>query len=165
LRYSSCAVWSTAFLDSGPWAGKTYRLFVDTHGGKSGSGRILSLSDTNIKEMGRVAYGSAFEVVRCESRVQACPAASDVETLAQAYAKEDQSIDILNNGVLRFDFVQTLIDICPLWVSAVDCQVTIPEHASFAVALTFGADMPPLERAHSVKVCLTGTLKSQVEIG
>lgn len=165
MRIGSCSLWSTVYLYPGPLAERSFRLFVAQQGSKDGTGRLLSLSDTNMKESGRVPAGVAINVGRCQNKVRVCAAASDIEELAQVNGKEDQTEDIRNNGVLRFDFTQTVLDIGLLWMDSVELQVSIPANASFAVQLSFGSDAPRLERSHAVTVCLTGGYERLLEIG
>ena len=151
-----CSLWSTVFLEPGDLSGSTFRCFDVSLDTKSRSGRIFDAAATNMRESGRIA--APAKITSVIAKVFPCDAAADMERLAQAYAEDDPEtvFRIEETGVLLLDFTQTSLDIGPLWVRNFTVHADIPQYASFAVLLRFGASPLHIQRSYAVRIFLSG---------
>lgn len=105
VRVGEQALWSTTQLAIGAVASTAARVF-STPIGQQGQGfaAALSLAETNLKEGGRIPAGLAYDTFGVACVVQGIaalgPGTADIQT-------------IYKNGVLSWDFLQTVIDIAP----------------------------------------------------
>lgn len=86
--------------------------------GQVGQGFVaaLSIAETNLKEGGRVPSGVAYDVfgVSCymiQSDGTADAGGDDLDVPINALAPITNLVNLLNNGVLSWDFTQTQVDI------------------------------------------------------
>jgi hypothetical protein len=122
FRYGEQTLWSTQLLASNSAiANASFRLFT-TPLGQQGQGFLnaLSIGETNLKEGGRIPNGIAYDVfgIACQVGVaEGQESAGTVAVLGAALdtaAEIDTLVDIQSNGVLKWDFTQTQVDIAPI---------------------------------------------------
>lgn len=117
FRYGEQAIWSTQSFFSGagtvPLASSSYRLF-STPIGQNGQGFApLSISETSLKEGGRIPAGVAFDTFGISCHIYF----GDGTTLnqpADTAGLIGELVNVQNNGVLAWDFLQTTVDISPI---------------------------------------------------
>ena len=119
FRFGEQSIWSTAFLPT-TIANTQTRIF-STANGQVGQGFTvaLSIAETNLKEGGKTPAGVAYDVFGVAAEIVSASAAADAlgVTVAQAAntaALVGDALNIQHNGVLSWDFTQTVIDICPV---------------------------------------------------
>jgi hypothetical protein len=119
FRYGEQSLWSTyAFAAGTPLANGSYRLF-QTQLGASGQGfAAMTIAETNLKEAGRIPAGIAFDAygISC-SVIQGTSPSPNTFVLATPTATPatiGNLINIINNGVLSWDFTQTQVDVAPI---------------------------------------------------
>lgn len=119
FRYGEQSLWSsqrhaaTANLANG-----TFRLFT-TPLGQVGQGFAtgLTIAETSLKEGGRIPAGVAFDAYGVSCLVACGLTANAALTLATPVNTTETIVDLINvqnNAVLSWDFVQTAVDIAPL---------------------------------------------------
>jgi len=120
FRYGEQAIWSTAaFQPAAPLANTTTRLF-STQIGQTGQGFTpMTIAETSLKEAGRIPAGVAFDVFGISCHVyQGVSGGEGIITSLATPTDDDISIgnllNVLNNGVLSWDFTQTTVDISPV---------------------------------------------------
>lgn len=119
FRFGEQSIWSTQFLPlATAIASGSYRLFSTPIGGVGqGFTNQLSIAETNLKEGGRVPAGVAYDVFGVAAQVMAGGAATDAGpvtfgTAINSPANVANLVNIIQNGVLSWDFTQTQVDIC-----------------------------------------------------
>jgi hypothetical protein len=124
FRFGEITIWSTQFhsattaLQSG-----TFRLFSTPIGNQGqGFANALSITETNLKEGGRVPSGVAYDVFGVATQVLDSTGPTDVagNTLSNPIVAPGIVADLLNvvnNGILSWDFTQTQVDICPVMLA------------------------------------------------
>ena len=112
FRFGEQTIWSTLQLAAVAPASSTNRLFT-TPIGQQGQGltAAASIAETNLKEGGRVPSGVAYDVFGVSCHIQS-GAAGNVPLDTQALIGD--LINVQNNGVLSWDFTQTVVDIAPV---------------------------------------------------
>jgi hypothetical protein len=100
-------------------ANTTNRMFVTQLGGSGqGFAQGLSVSETNLKEAGRIPSGQAYDVFGVATQVMAWNptdgAGTIVAPITNAALATSGLATIINNGVLSWDFTQTKVFICPM---------------------------------------------------
>lgn len=122
FRYGEQTIWSSQFFGGTvALANSTSRLFSTQQGQVGqGFGAALSIAETNLKESGRVPSGVAYDVfgVACQF-LQAGAAADAVNPGTLATPVDNDAtignlLNVINNGVLTWDFTQTQVDIAPI---------------------------------------------------
>ena len=118
FRYGEQTIYSSQMLQAGAIANSSFRLFA-TPQGQVGQGftNALSISETNLKEGGRAPAGVGYDIFGVSAMVILASAANDTGTLNTAIDTQANVQSLLNqiqNGVLSWDFTQTLIDIAPM---------------------------------------------------
>jgi hypothetical protein len=119
FRYGEQSLWSTQLHNAGAaLANGTFRLFT-TPLGQVGQGfpTGLTIAETSLKEGGRIPAGVAFDAYGISCLVAGGLVANSVLTLATPVNTAEtigDLINVQNNGVLTWDFVQTQVDIAPL---------------------------------------------------
>lgn len=120
FRYGEQSIWSTVLLPQAAIASSINRLFSTAIGGTGqGFTRALTIGETNIKEGGRIPNGVAYDVFGISAHIMAGSAANDnagndFDTTINTDGQIQNLTDLLNNGVLTWDFTQTQVDIAPL---------------------------------------------------
>lgn len=123
FRFGEITLYSTQCLSSGALANSANRLFASPLGSQGqGFTSSLTKSETNLKEGGRIPSGQAYDVYGVATQVMAgettlagtgsaaYPFNDDVATVAALQ-------NVVNNGVLSWDFTQTVVDICPIMLA------------------------------------------------
>jgi len=151
------------YIPPGPLAQSNARLFDYIRGQTTGSGRTLTLSDTNLRESGRRA--GALEVAVVEWSLRSVLPTEPLVELAQALREEDDIEEIKQHGVLQFDLSQALLDIGPLWLNRADIKVLFAAMSPFSVNVAFDPSAPVLNRELAITVFLNGLTTMPVEIG
>jgi hypothetical protein len=100
-------------------ANTTNRMFVTQLGGTGqGFAQGLSVSETNLKEAGRIPSGQAYDVFGVATQVLAWNpsdgAGTIVAPITSAALANSGLATAVNNGVLSWDFTQTKVFICPM---------------------------------------------------
>jgi len=122
FRYGEQTLWSTQLLASNSAiANASFRLFT-TPLGQQGQGFLnaLSIGETNLKEGGRITNGIAYDVFGIACQVGVAEGQESAGTVAvlgapiDTAAEIDTLVDIQSNGVLKWDFTQTQVDIAPI---------------------------------------------------
>jgi hypothetical protein len=118
FRFGEQSIYSTQLFVPGAIASTTNRMFTVPIG-STGQGftNALTIAETNLKEGGRVPSGVAYDVYGVACQILQSSAAADAGTFS--VAQDTQAlianlINIQNNGVLSWDFTQTVVDICPV---------------------------------------------------
>jgi len=185
VRVGEQALWSTCQLAIGGVASTTARVFSTPIGQTGqGYGAALSLAETNLKEGGRIPAGLAYDTFGVACVIQGA-AAVVTPTVADASV-------IYKDGVLSWDFLQTVIDIAPcsligaggglfaigsgaaateyvnnsnggLWVYRRH-PVALPANTTFNILLRFGSSAQPLVAVTNVKIVLVGAYRQAIEI-
>lgn len=102
-------------------ANSSFRLFA-TPRGQVGQGFVnaLTISETSLKEGGRVPSGVAYDVfaVACQfALTDGINDAGDIDVSLDTAAQINQLLSLQNNGVLSWDFTQTIVEICPVMLA------------------------------------------------
>lgn len=123
FRYGEITLYSTQGFAGGTalaTVGSSNRLFA-TGLGNAGQGfnTPLTLTETNLKESGRIPNGQAFDIYGVATQV--IGANSTLTTLDEPFNDAVATVqalqNVVNNGVLKWDFTQTSIDICPVMLA------------------------------------------------
>ena len=187
-RYGELTVWSTfRFAAGAAIANSTNRLFT-TPRGQNGQGFApLTISETSIKEGGRVPSGLAYDVFGL-----ACEVSEGDMTAIQLQTEINDLVNIAHNGILQWDFQQTVIDICPVVLAGSGggafgalgnaaatgamnngngsvfmyrkSPVALPGNSTFSVQLVFGGNAAILNTQTDVRITMLGYYKSVIEI-
>lgn len=122
FRFGEITIWSSQMHQAGlPLQSGTFRLF-STPIGNQGQGftNALSITETNLKEGGRVPSGVAYDVFGVATQVLDSTATADTGTMSNPIVAPGIVADLLNivnNGILSWDFTQTQVDICPVMLA------------------------------------------------
>ena len=132
FRFGEITLYSTFAQGVGALANTSNRLFA-TPLGQTGQGFpvALTITETNLKEAGRIPSGQAYDVFGVAGQVMGWDQAND--TLDVPFADQPAGgagvapaaglgniadlQNVLNNGVLVWDFTQTQVFICPLMLA------------------------------------------------
>lgn len=121
-RFGEQTLWSTQFLATGALANGTFRLFT-TPLGQVGQGftAALSISETNLKEGGRIPSGIAFDCFGIAAQQIQTGTSTDTGTGSGTLVNNDNTIgnliNLQQNGVIQWDFTQTQVDVCPVMLA------------------------------------------------
>lgn len=123
FRFGEQTLWSSQFLaGASAVANGTFRLFT-TPLGQQGQGFAagMSISETNIKEGGRIPSGIAFDCFGIAVQQIATANQFDVGTNAgdpvNTAAEIGDLVNLQNNGVIVWDFTQTQVEVCPIMLA------------------------------------------------
>lgn len=121
FRFGEITLYSThMFPATTVLSNTTNRIFV-TPLGTNGQGYATSLTktETNLKEGGRIPSGQAYDVYGVATQVIGANAATTIQDLPfnDATATVQTLQNVVNNGVLSWDFTQTVVDICPVMLA------------------------------------------------
>lgn len=123
FRYGEISLYSTHGFPSGTALANSQNRIFTTPLGAQGQGYTTSLTktETNLKEGGRIPSGQAYDVYGVATQVLgATTLAGQIEFQNAAFNNESMIRDlqnIVNNGVLSWDFTQTNVDICPIMLA------------------------------------------------
>ena len=118
FRYGEITLYSTFnFAATTALANTSNRLFSVALGSQGqGYTRALTITETNLKESGRIPSGQAYDVYGVATQVLGSDGTfQDVSFNTGAQA--DALTNIVNNGALSYDFTQTKVNICPVMLS------------------------------------------------
>ena len=122
FRFGEQTIWSTQFHAAGATiASGTFRLFTTPLGQVGqGFGQALSIGETNLKEGGRVPSGVAYDVFGVACQVEESSTLNEQSSVATLNLPINSPeavgnlVNIIQNGILSWDFTQTQVDICPV---------------------------------------------------
>ena len=161
IRAASGSLWSCVYLPAGTiLAGSSFRLFDVPREKADRNGRVLGLTDTNMREASR--FGSAYNCTGVSWLIRPVGGESDMEKLAQSFGRS--AVDLIEeHGVLRWDFKQVSMDIGPLWAGpSLPQLMAIPEQETVNIVLSFGKRAPTLDLDHVVRVFVQGQFKVEM---
>jgi hypothetical protein len=120
-RFGEQTLWSTQFLAAGAVANGSFRLFT-TPLGQVGQGfaGALSISETNLKEGGRIPSGIAFDCFGIAVQPLQNGAGTDTADAGKAVNTDLSITNLLNlqqNAVVVWDFTQTAVEVCPVMLA------------------------------------------------
>lgn len=177
FRFDYRTMWSTFYFRRGDVLAHTSNFLFSTPLGQLNKGKneAFTISDTNMKEGGRVPSGQPVQVPFITCELIGLPSVTDI---------------IRTDGILRWDLTQTLIEIAPLgafkWdangqrgVYELPCALPkkdkkkvggmlLPGQTSFGVLLDFGSTPLTVKRLSSdarVRITLGAVLPNTIEIG
>ena len=122
FRYGEQSIWSTQFFDASAGAlavaSQSFRLF-STPIGQTGQGFTpMSISETSLKEGGRIPAGVSFDVFGISCHIYAGDDAAmpdtNFGTPTDTQALIGNLVNVQNNAVLSWDFLQTTVEISPV---------------------------------------------------
>lgn len=124
FRFGEITLYSThAFPASTVLANSANRIFT-TPLGAQGQGFTTGLTktETNLKEGGRIPAGQAYDVYGVAAQVLGADNTAGLagqmdEPFNDSVATVQTLQNIVSNGVLSWDFTQTVVDICPMMLS------------------------------------------------
>jgi hypothetical protein len=124
FRFGEITLYSThAFTAGTALANSTNRIFT-TPLGAQGQGYVTGLTktETNLKEGGRIPSGQAYDVYGVATQVIGATTDDDGNIDEQCVSFNNGSTitdlqNVVNNGVLSWDFTQTVVDICPVMLA------------------------------------------------
>lgn len=124
FRYGEITLYSThAFPFETALANGNFRIFT-TPLGAQGQGYVVGLTktETNLKEGGRIPSGQAYDVYGVATQILGATTnlAGNIDLQCEPFDTESTIRDlqnIVNNGVLAWDFTQTNVDICPIMLA------------------------------------------------
>lgn len=120
FRFGEITLYSTfGFIATTVLANTSNRVFATQLGGQGQgwpAGVPLTIGETNLKEAGRIPSGQAYDVYGVAGQVIGADATltNTDEPYNDAVATVQTLTNIINNAILRWDFTQTVVDICPL---------------------------------------------------
>lgn len=144
FRYGEIGLWSTFLFSAGTVLANTQNRIFSTALGGQGQGftRSLTISETSLKESGRIPSGQAYDVYGIATQI--IPVVNSTGKWNGTFADSALSASTLQNfvscGVLSFDFTQTRIVQCPIMMAGAGGGVygTVAT-ADAATPTTFGA--------------------------
>jgi len=175
FRYGEQSIWSTQAFDfNSVLANSQNRLFA-TPLGQQGQGFVgsLTIAETSLKEGGRIPAGVAFDVFGISCHVY-CGAATVGSTGSFAAPldtpeKIGNLQNVLNNGVLSWDFTQTTVDISPIHMIGAGGGAfgSVSQNAAGANsgAMNNGAGSVWMYRKHAVALPATTTFSTLLRFG
>lgn len=113
-RFSESSLWSTYRYAHGAALADTDNRVFTTQMGMTGQGFTvpLTISETNATENGRIPNGAGYGVKGVATQVYYQP------TTAATYPPTGADLwNVVQNGILRWFFIQVFIDICPISLS------------------------------------------------
>lgn len=145
FRYGEISIWSSQLLAAGTAIANTQNRLFTVAQSQQGQGftNALTITETNLKEGGRVPAGVAYDVFGVATQVMFTTSTADAGTISQSAVVNGAAgnnlsgaiTNIVNNGVLSWDFTQTQVDICPVMLAGAGGGV-------FGVAATADSGTP-----------------------
>jgi hypothetical protein len=119
FRYGEQSIWSTLLLTAGSTIANTTNRAFTTPFGQVGQGFIsaLSIAESNQKAGSILPAGVAYDVFGIAAQVEFSDGANDtgdLTTAASSTAAVNQLTNVINNGVISWDFTQTSVDVAPV---------------------------------------------------
>lgn len=157
FRVGEITFWSTLALCRAQNVSNTSFHLFSTALGQQGQNfnRALSISETNMKEAGRIPSGQSFEVRSIHTDMLS----RDVDRVVVS--------PLLQHAVLRWNFMQTCIDIGPADLTHTyhHYPVVLPANTTFTVNLDFGSATPIVQADCAIRVLLFGSYQTAIGIG
>jgi len=120
FRFGEITLYSTQnFPATTALSNTSSRIFV-TALGSTGQGYTTGLTktETNLKESGRIPSGQAYDVYGVATQVIGSTTAGEQSLpFNDAVATVGCLQNVVNNGILSWDFTQTVVDICPVMLA------------------------------------------------
>jgi hypothetical protein len=123
FRFGEITLYSTHFFQHDTaLANSANRIFTVPLGAQGQGYQVgLTKSETNLKEGGRIPSGQAYDVYGVATQVIGATGTGAAGT-EQCVAYNNASLvrdlqNVVNNGVLSWDFTQTVVDICPVMLA------------------------------------------------
>ena len=173
-RFGELSLWSTFLFQGGTVLASSVNRLFTTPRGQVGQGFVqaLTLAETSLKEGGRVPAGVAYDVFGVSAQLLKSTNTQDQGTLSAPIDTAVEIADLVNiqnNGILQWNFTQTTVDICSVYLAgsgggtggsistgnAVDLgnlnngfgqiwmyrnhPVALPGNSTFAIELSFGS--------------------------
>jgi hypothetical protein len=125
FRFGEITLYSTHFFPHGTaLANGNFRIFTVPLGAQGqGYTTGLTKTETNLKEGGRIPSGQAYDVYGVATQILGATGGTVTGgTVTQCEPFNERSSirdlqNIVNNGVLAWDFTQTTVDICPIMLA------------------------------------------------
>ena len=124
FRFGEITLYSTQALPAGTALANSQSRIFATALGSQGQGftTALTKTETNLKEAGRIPSGQAYDVYGVATQIlgadNTAGLAGDMdEPFNDSVATVASLQNIVNNGVLSWDFTQTVVDICPVMLA------------------------------------------------
>lgn len=124
FRFGEITLYSThAFPAGTALANSANRIFTSPLGSNGqGFTTALTKTETNLKEGGRIPSGQAYDVYGVATQVLGTDNTAGLagqmdEAFNDSTATVQSLQNIVNNGVLSWDFTQTVVDICPVMLA------------------------------------------------
>lgn len=122
FRFGEITIWSTQLHQSSAnLASGTFRLFSTPLGNQGqGFNNAMSITETNLKEGGRVPSGVAYDVFGVATQILDSNNVADTGVFTNPIVAPGivgDLLNIVNNGILSWDFTQTQVDICPVMLA------------------------------------------------
>lgn len=124
FRFGEITLYSThAFPAGTAIANSTNRIFTAPLGAQGqGFTAGMTKTETNLKEGGRVPSGQAYDVYGVATQVLGADNTAGLSGLMNEPFNDSVATvialqNIVNNGVLSWDFTQTVVDICPIMLA------------------------------------------------
>lgn len=118
FRYGELVLYSTYNFAGGTALANTSNRLFSTALGAQGQGfsRALTISETSLKESGRIPSGQAYDVYGIATQILGGDG-TYFDVSFNTGTQADILTNIINNGVLSFDFTQTKITVCPVMLA------------------------------------------------
>ena len=128
FRFGEITLYSTFLLGGANAVANTSNRLFATPLGQQGQGfpAALTVAETNLKEAGRIPSGQAYDVFGVAGQVMGFNTTTGQQSVAfavngaagtAAAGVVSDLQNIVNNGVLIWDFTQTQVFICPLMLA------------------------------------------------
>ena len=126
FRFGGITLYSTQCFAAGTALANTQSRIFTTPLGQNGQGFNFALTrtETNHKEGGRIpsgqaydVYGVATQVLGGDANVGTAVAGQLDEPFNDSVATVQALTNVVNTGVLQWDFTQTVVDICPIMLA------------------------------------------------
>lgn len=124
FRFGGITLYSTFAFPAGTALANSQNRIFTTPLGAQGQGFVggLTRTETNLKEGGRIPSGQAYDVYGVATQIMASSVAgADVTPMDAPYNDAIATVqglqNVVNTGVLQWDFTQTVVDICPIMLA------------------------------------------------
>lgn len=182
FRFGEITLYSTVQLVAGAIANTNQRLFT-TPLGQTGQGyaAALTVSETNLKEGGRIPSGQAYDVFGVACQVMGMTADNGTMSVpfntdgvfAAAPGNVSDLQNVVNNGVLVWDFTQTQVFISPVMLAgagggvygSVAATTTVAATSSSLGAMNNGNGGIWMYRKHPVALPGSSTFAVEIQFG
>jgi len=119
FRFGETSIWSSFMFQGGTAIANSVNRLFSVARGSSGAGftGALTIAETSLKEAGRVPSGVAYDVFGLACQIEKASTTDDSGTIGAPIDTDATIGDLLNiqaNGVLSWDFTQTVVEICPV---------------------------------------------------